>query len=313
MRSPRFWAAVAAACSVSACNSAVAPMANSGASAGAPAATNVRPTAARPLHNTKPWGTGASGYFYGGGGSADSVFFAYCNSKVYLHPPSPGCFLQVPYKNGKRSVLGQYHASDPCVSGSQSYGTCTGALSTLSRLGSTDVDTALSVAGRSSDPTNVWEVSDQVDGFRDIVTVTSSTLPNGTPVRLRETVDLAGSYDFNCSKLGLHVQVVYSMRGQYAGTSGNCGKGGGMASRHIAASKSVTFFTGVGASFSIEPVLSLFLSLTNCTQPKSSGDGCAAWSGGSYEASIRITKAIYRLVPVMPNVTLVTASGESYW
>lgn len=311
----RLFAAIAALWCLTSCGGSTTPALSTNAPAAALRGTNFPSASALAPRKAKTWGTGASGYFYGGnGGKAESVFFAYCDTTIYLQPTSSGCFEQIPYKYGKASMHAAYHATYPCVAGSQGYGTCTGALSMTTRLGKMAIKTALSVAGKSTDAAYVWDESEQTSGFSDVVTVTSSTLPSGTPVTLRETVELVGSYDFNCKKLAIQRYAEYGMRGDYASVFGYCGKQTLLepaVKRSITAKDSVRFFSGIGASFAIDPSLEADISVSDCTQPTSSGAGCEAW-GGSYAVSLGISKAIYHLVPVTPNVTLVSASGRSY-
>ena len=249
---------------------------------------------------TKVWGVGASGY--SGGPAGGTFLFAYCDTTIYTQQPSSGCYGAVPYHYGKRSLSVAYNATDPCYQGSPGYGTCSGALGTIVSLGKLGIDALVSASGSPSDHTYVSEGSVQVSAFTDEATVTSGSLPNGTTVTLKETIQLSGTFTFDCANIGL-LAALYSMSSM-GYVTGDCENGTFVqtTSNGPGTKESTKFQETVGKTFTINPTLATELNVWDCSSGNSGN--CYAW-GTPYSASMNIPTVSYHLAPVTKNVTLV--------
>lgn len=242
------------------------------------------------------WGVGAGGNAY----SQPNYFFTYCSTQIYLNPaPSSVCANPI-YEYGKRKVSVSYSTgSVPCNYGA---GTCSASLGTTVKLGTISTNAAASESP-PDDYTDTSANTEQASAFIDRVTVTSNTLPYGTSVRLKESVQLSGTFGIACTDSNYGT---YQFQDRNAVVWGDCESGAFV--QHPSGNKSVYKFTSnVGDSFQINPELITSLTVDACTSRN--GSKCVF---GPTSASLQITKATYRLSSITPNVTLVSASGKSY-
>ena len=230
------------------------------------------------------WGVASNGYV-----GWSEAWFAYCDTTIFLYPgwscgtPSnPDAYLY-----GQRSMKVTLSQSITCP---DEYGspTCSGILSAKPMLGK------LIVSNSSSATSGGNLDSVQSSYFLDQITVTSSTLPNGTPVKIKETVSLTGASNIDC--LGGKASGSYTV---YPGVSadpfpiltGSCSSG--IPISPVKASKK--FASNVGATFSVAPDV----------------DDSLTIHSGPDSPSMQL-KVVYHLKSVTPNVTLVSASGTVY-
>lgn len=256
----------------------------------APSLKNDRP-------QTETWGVGAGGNAY----SQPNYLFTYCGTQIYLDPaPSSVCSAPI-YEYGKRKMSVSYSAgSVPCNNG---VGTCTASLGTTVKLGTISAN-AVASESPPNDYTDASANTEQASAFVDQVTVTSNTLPYGTSVKLKESVQLSGSFAIACTDSNYGT---YQFQDRNAVVWGDCESGDFV--QHPSGNKSVYKFTSkVGDTIQINPELITSLTVDACTSRNGSGK-CVF---GASSASLQITKAAYRLSPITSNVTLVSASGTIY-
>jgi hypothetical protein len=265
------------------------------------------------------WGVGASGY--AGDPFGGPFLFAYCDATIYLSSPSRNCFQQIPFEFGKKSLSVSYTKSiSGCEDGSPAYGTCSGALGTELRLGRLDIDAVTSASGNPSDPNATTEGSSQVSAFTDAITVTSSTLPPGTPVTIKESLSMSKSFAFSsgsgsgsasgCGNVGLKV-ASYRMNGEAGYLLGEC-EGTEFVqttSSGVGTKEAANISTTVGSVFTVTPNLNVQIAVSNCTLQSNSR--CTAW-GGSYSAVMQNVDIAYHLTVVTKGASYQTASGKSY-
>jgi len=183
-------------------------------------------------------------------------------------------------------------------------------------MGTVSLNTTLSASGASSDPnfTNIGSLQTSV--FQDAVTVTSNTLPNGTPVTFKESLGITGLYNINCASPGLE-EALYVANGS-AGEQlrGQCQYGSFVQTAYFGKGNaqgikvSVKFQTTVGATMAVAANSTVELVVWDCTS-ETPGGNCLTW-GGLSSASMQNLKTSYHLTPITQNVSYTTASGKTY-
>ncbi|MBV9720139.1 MAG: hypothetical protein JOZ77_12540 [Candidatus Eremiobacteraeota bacterium] len=267
------------------------------------------------------WGVGVDGYAGGPGGGP--FLFAYCDATIYLSPPQPNCYQNIPWKYGKKSLTVGYSAdANPCEGGSPGYGTCSAALSTSDKLGKVAISNAVSASGNPSDPSWASKGTTQTSAFTDEIMVTSSSLPVGSPATLKETLSLSKAFSFTasssngsgCASVGLiGVDVGYQASGEAGTLTGECQNGQFVqkTSNGLGTTESTPLQVRVGYSYPISLILLVELNVWDCTSLTSNETTCASW-GGSSSASMQNVDVPYKLTSVTSGVTYTTASGRTY-
>lgn len=227
--------------------------------------------------STVNWGVAAQGR----AGGSEWTLVGYCDKT-----PGNSCTGDPPILFGKRSMMFSGSATETCPNEAGNP-TCSGALSVTSAIGTVNASASISCEGSNGCGLSAGQETD----FLDQITVTSS-LPNGTPVTIKETANLTGAGTCGNAFSNDGTYYVRSGIGQSAFIlQGQCSFGNPI----VPMKGSTKFSSTVGATFSLAPAVSnnLFINF------------------GPDSASMQL-KVVYHLKSLTQNVTLVSASGKIY-
>lgn len=242
------------------------------------------PTMSQRLSGSGNWGVAGKGRV---GGSTWAIF-TYCDTTFFPYGDGYDCYDTPPYLN-QRSMNASYSRTETCQ---HEYGnpTCSGILGAKPSLGKLIESNSVSCGGTGTIGCGVN--ADQVTYFLDQITVTSSTLPSGAPVKIKEVVTLTGGSSSETGYGGINYAQYSVFSGLFLYDKSPMLYGGFTISPGKA---SLKVKSNVGTTFAWAPYAEINFGIT----------------GAPNLATMQL-KAVYHLIPVTPNVTLVSASGTRY-